>query len=207
MNHRPPDFAALVRRCADGELAPADRPALLAALRADPAGYEPLALALLERQTLAAALRSSVASIPAPTPLPAARPWRRAAGLLATAAAGLAVGLGVNVSRSDSRQETGAAALVMDPAPTPIARPAPQPVAKLSWATGPGTAFTLPVYDGEEVPPGFGADPLTPAERAELVRTGRYAGEWRQEYTVALDDGRLLTIPVHAVGVRGPEVF
>ena len=206
MTDRPPDLAALVRRCADGELAPADRPALLAALRADPAGYEPLALALLERQTLAAALRSSVTPVSAPTPRPSARPWRRAAGLLATAAAGLAAGLGVNVSRADSREETEASPLVADAGP-PAARPVPQPVAELSWATGPDTAFTLPVYDGEEVPPGFGADPLTPAERAELVRTGRYAGEWRQEYTVALDDGRLLTIPVHAVGVRGPEVF
>ena len=94
----PPDLPTLIARCADGELAPADRPALRAALRADPAGYEPLALALLERQTLAAALRAAVADDasprPAAAPTPAARPWRRAAGPLAATAAGLCVGLG-----------------------------------------------------------------------------------------------------------------
>ena len=207
----PPDPAALVRRCADGELSAADRPALRAALVADPSLCEPLAAALLERQAIAAALRSAVAdaspaSPSAPTPAPAPRPWRRAAGLLAATAAGLAAGLGVNVSAFDSQRESPAPVLLADasPAVPPPPAPVPQPVAELSWADA---GVTVPVYDAAAVPPGFGAGPLTDADRAALIAAGRYAGEWRQEYTVPLDDGRLLTIPVHAVGVRGPEVF
>ena len=122
--------------------------------------------------------------------------------------------MGVNVSLSDSPAESASSSVVAAATPPGAASPfdadpapAPTPVASVSWETASGEPFTLPVYDGAEVSADFGADPAFAAERAELVRTGRYAGEWRQEYTVPLEDGRLLTIPVHAVGVRGPAVF
>ena len=207
----PADWETLVRRCADGELAPADRPALRAALEAHPAAYEPLALALLERQALTDALRVAEAAPGSVTVARPPAPWRRAAGLLAAAAAGLASG--VFVFPRDSPRETTPPLVLADAAPVlaeePAAAPpaAPVPVAAVSWPTASGDPVTLPVYDGRDVPAGFGASPISDADRAALIAAGRYAGEWRQEYTLPLDDGRLLTIPVHAVGVRGPEVF
>ena len=208
------DLPDLVRRCADGELTDGERAGLLAALRADPGGFEPLALALLERQTLAAALRAAAddaTPVPAPAPVRPRRA-RRAAGLLASAAAGLLVGLGVNrPDVSPAPVVPIAAAPVPVPADDPPepdpAEPArfapPAPVAALRWRGADGAPVTLPVYEAGSAPP---IDPLR-AETEELIRTGRFAGSVRQEYTVPLPDGRLLTVPVHAVGVRVPEVF
>ena len=226
----------LIQRCADGELGDAQRVELLARLEADPAGYRPLALALLERHTIAAALRDMVRAPPVPRPSVAERPRdrRRFARRVAGAAAGLALGfaLGWGTPRfagSDGGAvEAGRPRLVQQvvrppesrPAPpeprsvTPVSTPAafapPTPAARLEWRTADGTPWSLPVYDAAEVSPQLAAraaDPLPAGVREELIRTGRFGGELRQEYTVPLSDGRLLTIPVHAVSVREPEVF
>ncbi|NNJ27953.1 hypothetical protein [Alienimonas chondri] len=88
--------------------------------------------------------------------------------------------------------------------------PRPTPLAQVAWRTANGTSLSLPVYDERDVTAAMAAraaDPLPAHVRAELVRSGRFAGELRQEYTVPLADGRLLTVPVHAVSVRQPEVF
>ncbi|MEM9701669.1 MAG: hypothetical protein AAF907_04415 [Planctomycetota bacterium] len=88
--------------------------------------------------------------------------------------------------------------------------PEPTPVALMEWRSQDGTPVSLPVYDEYQLTPSLAAqaaDPLPAGWREELIRTGRFAGEVRQEYTVPLADGRLLTVPVHAVSVRGPEVF
>ena len=214
----PADLAALIRRCADGELTDPDRTALLARLTADPAGYEPLALALLERRTTDDAVRAflrpdgadaegGAAAVTVAAPPPRRR-WATAAGWVASAAAGLLAGVSMNASpvpvAGPVASSEPAAPVVEEDAPPPA------PVAALTWTAADGTAASLPVYDGRVVPAELAAawaDPLPPGVRAELIRTGRFAGEVRQEYTVPLEDGSLLTVPVHAVSVRGPEVF
>ncbi|MFH5805005.1 hypothetical protein [Alienimonas sp. DA493] len=236
-----PTTAELAQRCADGVLTDAQRSDLLARLEAAPEGYRPLALALLERRLIDAALRDSLRTTggepiaPAVDP-PAGRAWRRAAGWAFSAAAGLAVGLGWNAAAApvvppppDGRSPIALADAATAPAPTPNATVAPlsvppdprapdpgapevlpRPVARVEWRTESGRPFELPVYDERDVSPALAAraaDPLPADLRAELIRTGRFGGEVRQEYTVPLPDGRLLTVPVHAVRVRQPEVF
>ena len=204
----------LIGRCADGELNDAQRAELLARLSAEPAGFESLALALLERRltddALRGLLRDGAERGPAPV-VPARRPaWRRAAGPLAGLAAGLLVGFGLNPSAAGPAPAAGPLVDV-PPVPepieeeifTPAAVPEPRPVASLEWFAPDGTPVSLPVYDGSAPLP---ADPLL-AETEALMRAGRFGGAVRQEYTVPLADGRLLTVPVHAVSVRGPEVF
>ena len=209
-----PPLSELIGRCADGELTDAQRAELLARLGAEPAAFEPLALALLERRLTDDALRGLLrdgAERP-PVPIVPARrsAWRRAAGPLAGLAAGLLVGFGLNPSAAGPAPVAGPLVDV-PPVPEPVeeeffapaAPPEPRPVASLEWFAPDGTPISLPVYDGSAPLP---ADPLI-AETAALMRAGRFGGAVRQEYTVPLSDGRLLTVPVHAVSVRGPEVF
>ena len=207
-------LSELIGRCADGELDDAQRADLLARLSAEPAGFEPLALALLERRltddALRGLLRDGAERAPAPV-VPARRPaWRRAAGPLAGLAAGLLVGFGLNPSAAGPAPVAGPLADVPsvpdmsdDDVFTPAVPAEPRPVASLEWFAPDGTPVSLPVYDGSAPLP---ADPLI-AETEALMRAGRFGGAVRQEYTVPLADGRLLTVPVHAVSVRGPEVF
>ena len=207
----PPPLPDLVQRCADGELTAAQRRNLLARLTADPAGYEPLALALLERQALAAAAREYLRPAAPSTPTPAPSPRRRsAAGMAATATLGLLAGFWLPRPAPTEPAIPIAGRVELAPAEpaaaAPADLPAPVPVAMLEWPTAGGAPLSLPVYDGRDVPPGFG-DPLPPGVREELIAGGRYGGELRQEYTFPLADGRLLSVPVHAVSVRGPEVF
>ena len=206
-------LVALARRCADGELDAAGRAELLARLRTDPAGFEPLALALLERRAIGdAARRYTRPEPPRPAPLPARRRWRSAAGMAATAALGLVAGLSLNRLSAPAGPVAPPVVAVAEPAadagPAPPGPPAaPKPVGVLEWPTGDGPPLSLPVYDGRDVPSGYDRDPLPPGLREELIAAGRFGGELRQEYTFPLADGRLLSVPLHAVSVRGPEVF
>jgi hypothetical protein len=71
-------------------------------------------------------------------------------------------------------------------------------------ASGDASHWTLPVYDADEVGEDYwlGHDVLPEEVRQDLSRRGYRLDHDREFYTIPLDDGREVAVPVDTVQVR-----
>ena len=199
-----PDLDRLIARCAHGELNPDERAVLPAALDAAPDGWRRLATVLLEDRLVAAALCEATSEFDVSRLAVADR--RRADGaaarrmsatakrhtlpLLAVAAALCAGVFGGWWAGRSIEPASGVTLASNSLRETPSVT---NPAADVSPVTGPPVMWP--------------ADPLTPAQRRRLRAEGRLLAESRELVTVPLDDGRQLTVPVHSVQVRAPDLI
>jgi hypothetical protein len=193
-NHRlqSPGVDRLIDRLVDGELADADRRALLLRLDTEPDGWRRCALAFLESQSWRAALGRHGSESDTESPQPATRTapagkldrWRRVAWFTVLAAS-IAAAFVLGWSAHN----------------TPVPHESHVPGA----AEGPRVPATVP----DEVAASQ-ARPATPAEPPDaleplvkrLEQRGYRTESQKRSVSVALKDGRKLDVPVHEVRVQ-----
>lgn len=215
-----------IQRCVDGELSDEDRSQLLSRLEEHETGWRDLALAYVENQVIAQACRevSRPAATTRPLPIPVgSRPtagrkrfappaWSVTA---AAAIVGLALGLlaGYRPAPDDAGTDgaaeiadTQGAAEHQDSIDQGLDEVVPQPVMNMEFADASGDAshWTLPVYDADEVDQNYwqAQDVLPEEVRQNLARRGYHLDHNREFYSVPLDDGREIAVPVDTVQVR-----
>ncbi len=201
-------------RLADGELDGPARRALIDRLEAEPDGWRRCALAFLEHQCWRESL-----STPAPPGVaaPPPRPIRdRRAPLLAAAALAMAAfALGLAAGRrlpQDVRSDAPTLARSPVPAPPPVADPAPVRAVGLLHLDGGGPGGP-PTGRGVQVPvlAGPGLDEgwlrrrppaVTDDEIRSLEDAGYLVERNRMVYSLSLDEGRTLNVPVDEVTLQ-----
>lgn len=182
--------ARLIDRLVDGELADHEWQDLLRTLDAEPAGWRRCALAVVASQAFDRALNST------PIPVPSVRraPWYRIAGI----AAGITVAfLAGFVS---SRIPGGPVSRDYADPHVPSTQQMPA-VAQLLPAP-PERALATPTNDPSS--PGLPSQPSALPEyvRRQLERQGYEVRGDRKVVSVALKDGRQVTVPVESIKYR-----
>jgi hypothetical protein len=218
------DLDLTIDRIVDGGLSPARLREAAARLDAVPDGWKQCALAFLEAQSWADALRepSRPRVAPPAPPAPAPRSRRVRPSLAAAAALGaFAMGglTGARPERPGERPQPPpivqartldepTVARIDEPDPIPEEPPpAIREVARLRIATGPHGESTaeVPILAG----PGLDSDwlmnqpmPVSEDERAELERQGFALDQERELVAMPLGDGRRVVVPVDQVQLR-----
>lgn len=136
---------------------------------------------------------------------------------LASAVIGVGIGLLAGGGRSvvDSTATPPVATAASDPAPTSARDPDsptthdtdfPQPVMNVEFADASGDAsnWTLPVYAADDLGPDYWqAGDVLPSEiERDLSRRGYRLDHEREFYSIPLDDGREIAVPVDTYQVR-----
>jgi hypothetical protein len=210
---RPPVDDRLLDRLVDGELGNDERAALLAALDAHPGGWRRCALAFLEAQAWQVSLVATATESPATSPqrprkLRLARYGAVAAAFVVAFVAGF-VTRGAPGSRASHAPQDAPYATQSgqtDPAPEATPRPAPaRPSGPWAAALRGNSRVQLPVFeagnaDGADVSRQPSA--LPEYVRKQLERQGYEVEGDRQLLSVALDDGRSVTVPVERLKYR-----
>jgi hypothetical protein len=193
-NHRleSPDADRLIDRLVDGELADADRRALLVRLDTEPDGWRRCALAFLESQSWRAALGQLGSDSDAQSLQPGTRSaparqadrWRRAAWFTVLAASiAVAFVLGWSAHGTPVQRESHAPSVAESPRV-----PATVPDEVAASQARPGTPAEPP-------------DALEPLVK-RLEQRGYRTESQKRSVSVALKDGRKLDVPVHEVRVQ-----
>ena len=208
------DLLRRIDRLVDNELGETERRELLLELDRRPEAWKLCALAFLENQAWAPAIRSVAAlpAGPAPTVLVAPKPPRRPGRWLAAACVMAALfGLGVLSGTRLGRE------IVVRPQPASVApvlvekeeKSSPLRFAGFVQLVGlgeqAGTTIPVPVLAGEQLESRLTqqAGPrVSEYVRSVWEREGYELQENRQVVSVGLDDGRRLAIPVDEVKVR-----
>lgn len=216
-----------IQRCVDGELSDEDRSQLLSRMEENESGWRDLALAFVETQVIAHACRD--VSRPAQLQKPAAAPqaarqttakpqrFAPATWSVTVAAAVIGVALGLLAGNRPTGDSTPAGDLPevadtqgnadqQDSLDQGLDEVVPQPVMNMEFADASGDAshWTLPVYDADEVGEDYWLvhDVLPEEVRQDLARRGYRLDHDREFYTIPLDDGREVAVPVDTVQVR-----
>jgi hypothetical protein len=216
-----------IQRCVDGELSDDDRSQFLTRLEESESGWRELALAFVENQVIAQACRDVCrpAQVLKPAAMPmVSRPKQTKASrftppawsvTVAAALVGVAFGLlaGNRPARDTSTHDNSPEfadsqtdAHQHDSLDQGLDEAIPQPVMNMEFADASGDAshWTLPVYDADEVGQEYwlGHDVFPEEVRQELSRRGYRLDHDREFYSIPLDDGREVAVPVDTVQVR-----
>ncbi len=199
-----PDLLRRIDRLVDNELGEPERRELLLELDRRPDAWKLCALAFLENQAWAPAIREVVVlARPSPAPPPARRRhrWLAAACVMSSL-----FGLGV-LSGTMLRRET--------PEPTVAANPPVAPLPDAPRLAGfvqltrpgeaPGNSIPIPVLSGTNLKDRLTeqARPMVPEYvRSVWERQGYELRENREVVSLGLDDGRRVAIPVDQVQVK-----
>ena len=178
----------LLDRLVDGELDDRRRADLLRRLDAEPDGWRRCAAAFLEAQGWTRALHAErECSVINPSAAGRWRPLRRMSGIAAAVMVAFVTGF---VARGGSRPSTGATPYVIEAPPAPPARPA---------ATAASRVEQLSLV---EAPPAAQPPALPEYVRRQLQRQGYEVRGDRKLVSVALKDGRQVTVPVETYTYR-----
>lgn len=218
-----------IQRCIDGELSDEERSQLLLRLENSDRGWRDLAIAFVENQVVSQAcglavqptqVRKTVSSVAVlAAPSPKRRRFAPPAWSVTVAAGVVGVGLGLLAGMRSASEATFVAASPdfaearsedeggrRDNLEHGLDGAVPQPVMNMEFAdaSGDATHWTLPVYDVQEVGQDYwqAGDVLPEEIRRDLSRLGYRLDQERQFYSIPLDDGREIAVPVDTVQVR-----
>jgi hypothetical protein len=218
-----------IQRCVDGELSAAAQQELLRGLDESDTGWRDLALAYVENQVIAGVCRSVAEPDAESSPVSAASrtktlqqsPRRRSNRIHWTiTAASAVIGVGIGLLAGGGRSELSSAAQPTvaatagasqidgaDSAPTADSvADLPQPVMNVEFADASGDAsnWLLPVYAADDLGADYwqGRDVLPADIEQDLSRRGYRLDHEREFYSIPLDDGREIAVPVDTYQVR-----
>jgi len=200
-----------IQRCVDGELDDESQQALLAQLEHEPGGWRSLALAFLECQVWSRELLGPLTAVDSVS-RPSSQPRRMPVWLAVAASALMGVGCGFLINAFSSRPGESRPVVDSGAADTPTGHDSessaaptiPQPVFDVELADGDESRWRLPVYRESDLTPELwdAVELLTPEARQALSEQGYFIRDARQLYTIPLEDGRTIAVPVDTVHVR-----
>ena len=204
-----------LQRLVDGELSQAEQQNLLRRLDESPGDWRTVALAFVEQQVFADASRELLAesATPARVAMHAEAKSPRTLWPTVVAAVALGIGLGLLSGGLMTSLRPGSSDAVVD-ADNPIDQSdqatdavlEPVPVMSLEFANAgqEDDAWSIPVYDPGDVNDDYwNVENIVPPEvRSAFSKEGYRVDHHREFYSIPLDDGRRVAVPVDTVQVR-----
>ena len=204
-----------LQRLVDGELSQAEQQNLLRRLDESPGDWRTVALAFVEQQVFADASRELLAesAMPARVAMRAELKSPRTLWPTVVAAVALGIGLGLLSGGLMTSLRPGSSDAVVD-ADNPIDQSdqatdavlEPVPVMSLEFANAgrEDDAWSIPVYDPKDVNDDYwNVENIVPPEvRSAFSKEGYRVDHHREFYSIPLDDGRRVAVPVDTVQVR-----
>ena len=211
---RSPVADRLLDRLVDGEVGTDERAGLLAALDAEPGGWRRCAVAFLEAQAWRVALGTTATESPAAQPRPRQLPLARYGAIAAAFVVAFVAGFvtrggsgspSTSHAPQDGRYATRAAQNDHSANATARSASAARSPAPASVRIRPDSRVRLPVFesgDADGVDVSRQPSALPEYVRKQLERQGYEVEGDRQVLSVALDDGRSVTVPVERLKYR-----